>query len=174
MKLNQLMPWHWSEKSPAASTRRDEEYPLLALQRNMNKMFEEFFTGSDMEPFEPSRFGFSKGAFTPAVNVADHEKEIEVTAELPGMEEKEIQVSVQDDFLTISGEKKEEKEEKKENGYYRMERHYGSFQRVVALPAEVAADKAEAKFKNGVLHITLPKKPEALAKTKKIPVKHED
>lgn len=171
MKLNQLIPWHWSGKTAPATTRRDEEYPVHALQRNMNRMLEDFFTGFEMEPWEP--FTGANGGFTPAINVTDKETALEVTAELPGMEEKDIQVSLEENLLTIAGEKKEEKEEKKENGYYRMERHYGSFQRVVPLPAEVSTDKVEATFKKGVLHILLPKKPEAAAKTKKIEVKHE-
>ncbi len=106
----------------------------------------------------------------PAVDVAESEKAYEITAELPGMDEKTIEVKVADGSLTIKGEKQEKKEEK-EKGYYLRERHYGSFERSFDVPETVDADKIEASFKNGVLTVTLPKKPEAQKPAKKIEVK---
>jgi HSP20 family protein len=104
------------------------------------------------------------------VDVAERENEYEITAELPGMEEKDIEVNVSDDLLTIKGEKREEKEEKKKD-YYVSERRYGSFQRSFSLPDGIDANKIEAKFINGVLTVILPKTPEAQKKQKKIEIK---
>jgi HSP20 family protein len=94
----------------------------------------------------------------------------QITAELPGMDESNINVKVSDNVLTIRGEKKEEKEEKKKD-YYMSERRFGSFQRSFEVPDGVDAERIEASFKNGVLTVNLPKSPEALKKEKSIPVK---
>ncbi len=96
-------------------------------------------------------------------------KEIKVSAEIPGVEPKDIDVSVEDGILTIKGEKKYEREEK-EKGQYRMERSYGSFERTIELPAEVDESKAKAEFKKGVLRLTLPKRPGAPSRRKRISV----
>ena len=133
----------------------------------MDSLFDNFYRGFDIGPFE-SRLG----AFSPKVDVTENDKEIKISAELPGMDEKDIEVSLHNDMLTIKGEKKEEKEDKGKD-YYRMERSYGSFLRTIPLPAEVETDKVEAKFKKGVLSITLPKTAKAVAETKKIAVKVE-
>jgi len=106
----------------------------------------------------------------PAVDVIESENAYEVTAELPGMDEKNIEVKVANGFLTIKGEKQEEKEEKKKD-YYLQERSFGSFERSFGLPEGVDADKIQASFKKGVLTVMLPKKPEAQKPAKKIEVK---
>ena len=98
------------------------------------------------------------------------EKEYEITAELPGMDESNIDVKFADGVLTIKGEKKEEKEEKKKD-YYLSERRFGSFQRSFPVPESVDANKIEAKFVNGVLTVRLPKSPEAQKNEKKIAIK---
>jgi HSP20 family protein len=110
------------------------------------------------------------GAFNPHVDVTENDQEIKVVAELPGLTEKDVEVSLANDMLTISGEKKAEKEDKGEN-YYRLERSYGSFQRTIPLPTEVEADKVDATFKNGVLQITLPKLYPGEGVKKKISIK---
>lgn len=133
--------------------------------KEMNRLFEDFLKGFALEPFG-KRTG---AAFEPKVNVSEREKEIVVSAELPGMDDKDIDVSLRKNELTIQGEKKEEKEEKE--SYHRMERSYGSFKKTLPLPCEVEDDKVEAQFKNGVLTITLPKAAEAIKGTKKINVK---
>lgn len=145
-----------------------EERDLFSLFREeMNRLFDNFFRGFEIEPFET---GF--GTFRPSVNVVEDEKEIKVSAELPGVDEKDIEVSLSKDSLTIKGEKKEEKEDKGKN-YYRMERSYGSFSRTIPLPVEIDADKVKAQFKKGVLTVTLPKTAKTIEETKKIPVKAE-
>jgi HSP20 family protein len=106
------------------------------------------------------------------VDITENEKEIKLSAELPGMDEKDIDVSLQNNTLTIKGEKKEEKEDKGKD-CYKMERSYGSFSRSIPVPVEVETDKVEAKFNKGVLSITLPKTAKAVAETKKIAVKVE-
>ena len=101
------------------------------------------------------------------MDVAEHEKAYEITAELPGMDESNIDVKFSDGTLTIKGEKKDEREERQKD-YHLSERRYGSFQRSFSVPDGVDADKIEAHFKNGVLTVTLPKKPEAQKSEKKI------
>jgi HSP20 family protein len=147
--------------------KREEENPFSLLKQEMDSLFDNFYRGFDIEPFE-SRLG----AFSPKVDVTESDKEIKISAELPGMEEKDIDVSLQNDMLTIKGEKKEEKEDKGKD-YYKMERSYGSFSRTIPLPVEVETDKVDARFKNGLLSITLPKTAKAVAETKKIAVKVE-
>ena len=107
-----------------------------------------------MDLFQPTE------GFIPRVDVTEMEKEIRVTAELPGMEEKSVKVELEESALMLSGEKKEEREEKTRHGY-RMERRYGSFHRVIPLPARVEMDKAKAEYRNGILTVTIPKAVEA-------------
>lgn len=164
MAIKNLVPF--GKKS--VPIRRDEESPFVSLRREMDSLFDNFFLGFDMEPFE-SR----SGGFSPRIDVTEDGKGIKISAELPGMDEKDIDLSIQNDMLTIKGEKKEEKEDKGKD-YYRMERSYGSFIRTIPLPVEVDTDKVEAKFKKGVLSITLPKTAKAVAETKKIPVKVDE
>ena len=163
MAIRNLVPF--AKKS--VPVKRGEENPFSLLRREMDSLFDNFYRGFDIEPFE-SRLG----VFNPKVDVTENDKEIKISAELPGMGEKDIDVSLQNDMLTIKGEKKEEKEDKGKD-YYRMERSYGSFSRTITLPIEVETEKVEAKFKKGVLSITLPKTAKAVAETKKIAVKVE-
>ncbi|HDQ72583.1 MAG TPA: Hsp20/alpha crystallin family protein [Chloroflexi bacterium] len=163
MAITDLIPWKREEKAPI----KREEQAAQSLQQEMNRLFDEFFTGFDLTPFRG--FGGTWDAFRPSVDVVESDKEIKVSAELPGLDEKHIDVSLSRDALTIKGEKKEEREQKGEN-YYRMERSYGNFQRTIPLPCEVDTDDADAVFKNGVLTITLPKTAEAQA-CKKISVR---
>jgi HSP20 family protein len=135
----------------------------------MNRLFDDFFGGFSLSPWAPLERGVPQ-VFTPRVDVSETDTEIKVSAELPGMEEKDIDVSLTRDTLTIKGEKKEESEEKGKD-YYRMERSYGSFTRSIPLPVEVNTDKVEATFKKGVLDITLPKTAKAIGETKKVAVK---
>jgi HSP20 family protein len=149
------------------AAQRMEEHPIIALRREMDEMFDNFFRG-----FGPGAAEGALQAFNPKIDVTDTEKEIKVYAELPGIEEKDIDVSITRDTLTIRGEKKEESEQK-EKDYHRIERSYGSFSRTIALPVEIEADKIEAQLKKGVLTITLPKSVKAVEDTKKIQVKVE-
>lgn len=166
MAITDLAPWRWGDRKVPA--RSEEGDPFYALQRRMDRLFDDFFNNFGLARFGP--FGESWGAFSPRLDLSESEKELRVSAELPGLDENDIQVSLAQNVLTISGEKKEEKEDKGQN-YYRMERSYGSFQRSIPLPCEVEGDKVEATFKNGVLTVTLPKTAEAQKRTKKISIK---
>jgi HSP20 family protein len=151
--------------------------PFESLRREIDRLFEDFQVGPrrspfgrsvfDLEPFWRGEMSFGK---SPAVDVVNKEKAYEITAELPGMDESNIDVKVSDGTLTIKGEKKEEKEEKKKD-YYLSERRYGSFQRAFAVPDGVDTDKIDTQFKNGVLTVTLPKTAEAQKSEKKIAIK---
>jgi HSP20 family protein len=165
MSITDLIPWRRGEKQ--VPVRREGEPSILSFQQEMNRLFDEFSRGWGLAPFR--EFSEQWDAFSPRVDVVEGDKEITVSAELPGMDEKGIDLSLSHGVLTISGEKQEEKEDKGRN-YYRMERSYGSFQRSIPLPSEVVEDKAKATFKKGVLTITLPKTAEAQAR-KRIPIK---
>jgi HSP20 family protein len=128
-------------------------------------MFDDFFREFDLSPGTGIR---GLETFSPAVEIREDEKAVIVKAELPGMEEKDVEVSVADYGLTIKGEKKAEKEEKGKDRWYR-ETSYGSFQRLIPLPEGLNVEKVDARFKNGVLTVTLPRLQEA--KSKKIAVK---
>ena len=151
------------------AVRREWEYPLASFQWEMNKLVDDFFGGFNLSPWTPLKRGLAT-IFTPRVDVSETDKEITVSVELPGMDQKDIDVSLARDALTIKGEKKEEKEEQGKD-YYRMERSYGSFTRSVPLPAEVDTDKVQATFKKGVLDISLPKTARAIQEMKKVAVK---
>ncbi|NOY78434.1 MAG: Hsp20/alpha crystallin family protein [Calditrichaeota bacterium] len=140
---------------------------LLGIRDEMNRLFDDFFGSL------PEKFGAETGAegvWMPAVDISETEHDLVVTAELPGVKKDDIKLSVQDNMLTIKGEKKQQKETKDEN-YHRIERTYGAFQRTFTLPAIVDASKIKATFKDGVLKIRLPKREEA--KTKEIPIATE-
>ncbi len=111
---------------------------------------------------------FGPGPFAPEVDVTEKEGELRVCVELPGVDEKDIDLSLSEDALTVRGEKKAEKEEK-ERGRHYVERTYGAFERRIPLPCEIAPDKANASFKNGVLTVTLPKSAKA-SSAKKIAI----
>lgn len=145
--------------------------PIGIFQGEMNRLFEDFF-GESLPAAWIGRSAVSAPAFSfsPAIDVKDTEKEVKIIAELPGIDSKDVSVSVADGYVTIKGEKKLESEEKKE-GYYRQERSYGSFQRVVALPENANLDKAEASVKNGVLTVSVPKKADSQGKSRTLEIK---
>jgi HSP20 family protein len=143
----------------------EDVFPFASFRREMDRLFDDFFTDWPRSGLLPK----GAGALSPDVDVAETDKEITVTAELPGLDEKEIEVNLSDSALTLRGEKKAEKEEKGKT-FYRSERSYGAFERVIPLPVEVQEDKVEAEFAKGVLTIHLPKSPAAQKKTKKIEI----
>ncbi|HZS82116.1 MAG TPA: Hsp20/alpha crystallin family protein [Stellaceae bacterium] len=161
MDVKSLIPWGRNRNAPALRY-AEEASPFLALHREMNRLFDDFFRGWDLPV--PSRFGWSAG--WPSVEVSETEKEFKVVAELPGLEEKDVDVTLHDGVLTLKGEKKSES-----NGSVYSERWQGSFQRSIQLGPEVDPDKVAASFKNGVLTVTLAKRPEAQSQVKRIPIK---
>lgn len=165
MQIKELIPW--ARKGQEREAKGGDLSPIAALQRDMNQVFENFW----------SRFGQGLGSLDwpwgggdVKSDVVETDTAIEVSIELPGMEMKDIEVSVSDDMLTIKGEKKIDRQEDKK-GYYLSERSYGAVYRAIPLPPGTDGTKAEASFKNGVLTIKLPQTPEAQAKVKRIEVK---
>jgi len=163
MDLKNLIPFG-KKNIPA---KREEEHPFMGLQREMNKLFDDFFNSwGELRPLEGRL-----GDFSPRIDLAENEKSVTISAELPGMNEKDIDVSLVRDALIIKGEKKQEKEERKDQYFY-SERSYGSFSRTIPLPPEVDSDKIQAEFRKGILTITLPKTA-AATDARKIAVKAE-
>lgn len=121
--------------------------PFSLLQHEIDRVFDSFANW---------RGGFEPVEFTPRMEVSETDKSIEISTELPGMEEKDVEISLANDILTIRGEKRAEKEEKKKN-YRLYERSYGAFERSLALPPGISADAIKARMSNGVLKLTLPK-----------------
>jgi len=137
--------------------------PFETLQREVDRVFDEFTRGLPTFGL-PTMRSAGVADLTPRMDVTETDKEYEVTAELPGLEEKDVQVNVADGVLTIRGEKKAEKEEKDKN-YHLVERSYGSFSRALALPEGVNPDTIKASIANGVLKVTVPKPAPAQVKT---------
>ncbi len=160
MQINDLIPW--ARKDHAPEPKSDDQNPIASLQREMSRVFESFWTRAG-ELDWPWTGGDAKS------DVVEIEDAVEVSIKLPGMEMKDIEVSVTDDMMTVKGEKKVERQEKKK-GYYLSERSYGAIYRTIPLPPGVDGERAEASFKNGVLTIKLPQTPEAQAKVKRIEV----
>jgi len=146
--MNELMEW-----KPFREVSR--------LRREMDRLWDDFFGPGrrSLRPLEPE--------WAPAVDVSETADKVVVKAEVPGIEAKDIDISLSGDVLTIKGEKKSAREEKKEN-YHLVERSYGSFSRSLRLPAAVIADKIEAAYKQGVLTVTCPKKEEVKPKAIKV------
>ncbi len=138
---------------------------FLNIRDEIDRMFDEFF-GTLPERVTTGL----ENVWTPSVDISETDNDIIVTAELPGVKKDDVKISLQDNVLTIRGEKKQEKEEKNEN-YHRVERAYGMFQRSFTLPTTVDPKKIKATFKDGVLKIKLPKTEEA--RMKEIPISVE-
>jgi HSP20 family protein len=164
MAMRDLIPWN---RDRDVSVRRGEDHPFLTLHREMNRLFDDAFRGFDLTPFNSDRF-FDRmgGSNWPSVEVSETGKEIKVTAELPGLDEKDVHVELANGVLAIAGEKRTETEDKDRRF---SERSYGRFERRIAVD-DVDEDKISAAFKNGVLTVTLPKVAQAQAKVKRIAI----
>jgi HSP20 family protein len=163
MAMRDLVPW---SRGRDVAVRRNEDNPFLTLHREMNRLFDDVFRGFDIAPFGSDHFFDRIGANWPSVEVSETDKEIKVTAGLPGLEQKDVQVELTNGVLAISGEKKTESEDKDR---LFSERHYGRFERRIPVE-EVDEDKISAAFKNGVLTVTLPKVAQAQSKVKRIAI----
>jgi HSP20 family protein len=139
---------------------------LTSLQRQMNHLFESFGGRTSLTPFEED---LSAWEFGPPVDIIEDEQKLTFKVEVPGIEEKDIKVEVENNVLTVRGERKLEKDIKEEN-FRRMERHYGAFTRSFTLPSSVDAEKIEANYTNGLLAIQMPKRAEAKPKQIKVNV----
>ncbi|HEY6339244.1 MAG TPA: Hsp20/alpha crystallin family protein [Candidatus Sulfotelmatobacter sp.] len=144
-------------------TRFEPFREFSTLQDRLNRLFRESYAGEGQEE------SLTTSSFSPAVDVYEDEHQVTLKIEVPGIDEKDIDVRVENNTLTVHGERKIEKEEKEEN-YRRVERHYGSFTRTFNLPTTVDSEKVSANYDKGVLKITLPKKAEAKPKQIKVKV----
>lgn len=171
MKMQQIAPWRWGglgrwhrDEEPANSLRQQME----SLHTEMDRLFEEILTESWRG--SPLSRSAQQELLLPEIDETESDKAFHVSVELPGMDKKDVDITLTGRRLTIRGEKKREKKEKGED-YYRQERGYGAFRRIIDLPSEVDESKIEASFKKGVLNIELPKTREAQEKIKHIAVK---
>jgi len=163
MNMRDLIPWGRTERSSSVPSVRGEEVsPFLTLHREMNRLFDDVFSRFDV----PSVFGRGTAMAWPSIEMVETGKDVRVTAELPGLDEKDIEVLLDDGVLTIRGEKRAEHEDE---GRRFSERFYGHFVRQLPV-GEVEEDKIEASFKDGVLTVTLPKSAKAQEKAKRIAI----
>jgi HSP20 family protein len=171
MTLREIVPWKWgglrrwqADEDPFYGFRQQMD----SLHRDMDRLFEEMVNDTDRGSIFPRALG--REMMMPVIDEIEDDKAFHVSIELPGMHEKDVDITLSGRTLTIRGEKKQEKEEDGKD-FYRRERSFGSFRRVLELPGEVDESKIDASFKNGVLRIELPKTKEARDKTKHIAVK---
>ncbi len=161
-------------KEKAVEHRAESWLPFESLRSEIDRLFDDVAPNLWHRPLAsalmPRVPRLSELDVAPAVDLAETDKSYEISCELPGMEEKDIEVAISNGILTIRGEKQEEKEEKKQE-YVLSERRYGSFQRTFRMPDGVDAEKIAANFSKGVLSITLPKTPEAQRNERKIQIK---
>ncbi len=182
MELKKLAPWNWFKKEEEDGgqsilpVHRMEDtrtaHPVYGGRLETDRLFDEFLRGLG---FPSTGFGRAFPSLAqsewlkPTVDIAATEKEYTIAVEIPGVEEKDLNLELSDGTLRIRGEKRQQKEEKEAN-YYRMERSFGSFQRVVSLPEDVEEEGITARHTNGVLTIRLPRKSRPQAESRKIPV----
>jgi HSP20 family protein len=167
MNFRSLIP-RQSDKSGALVGRDDFFDPFVTLRREMDRMVDDFFTDFGDRALHA---GASRQGLRPMLDMDETDKELIVTAELPGLDEKDFEVTLAGDVLTIKGEKKAEREEKNGDAHW-TERRFGSFSRSVQLPFEVKDEDVDAKYDKGVLTIHIPKGAEAQRSVRRIEVKH--
>ncbi|MEE7493799.1 Hsp20/alpha crystallin family protein [Methylobacterium oryzae] len=161
MSVRDLIPWNRTAAAPAALP-QEPASPFLTLHREMNRLFEDVFSGLGGAPSLAScGFGW------PQVELVESDGALRVSAELPGLDEEDVELLIADGVLTLKGEKRAETTDKG-RGY--SERSYGRFERSIALPVPVEEDRAEATFRNGVLTVTLPRAAEAPERRRRIAI----
>ncbi|WOJ89005.1 Hsp20/alpha crystallin family protein [Methylocapsa polymorpha] len=172
MNMRDLIPWTRGSEQAPDFYRDERSSPFLTLQREMNRLLDEAFRGFDAPSLLGRKHAFANMGW-PKIEVAETEKEINVSAEIPGLEEKDVELLFSDGNLIIRGEKKSEIEDKDRQF---SERFYGRFERQIPVGVDIAEDNIEASFKNGVLKVLLPKSERAQTKAKRIainnPTKH--
>jgi HSP20 family protein len=165
MAFRDIIPSRRS-RNEVADPMRD---PFFSFRSQMDRLFDDFFGDFGGRSLTPPQRSFFAGTNWPSIEVNETENEYRVTAEIPGMEEKDINLALKDNMLTISGEKRSETQQ--DDKTRRMSEHfYGRFERTIPFDAEVDADKVAAKFKSGLLTVILPKNPKAQDKGRKIQI----
>ena len=171
--FKKLAPWNWFKKeqeeqqtaSSALPVQRNDVpvpggavSPILQLHREIDRLFDDAFRGFGFPALAVQRLPAGwPGMLMPALDIQEADKQYKIALELPGVEEKDIQITLDSDVLVVRGEKRQE-QEKKEGSFHRIERSYGSFQRALNLPDDANQDSIKANFKNGVLTITMDKR----------------
>lgn len=162
MSMLDLVPWRRNSNHLARGMADDL---LMPLHQRIDRVFSDFF-GTDVPRLTGAPWD---AGFSPSMDVSETDQQFEVTAELPGLDAKDLEVTLTDGVLTIRGEKKSEsRDEDKERNHYRLERSYGAFRRSLQLPPEADAEQVSASFDKGVLRVTIAKKAEAGQTTRKI------
>jgi HSP20 family protein len=164
MALRDLIPWN-GNRGREVTVSRGESNPFLTLHREMNRLFDDAFRSFDLAPFGSDRL-FDRAMGWPNIEVSETEKEVKVTAELAGLDEKDVAIELAHGVLAIRGEKKTETEDTERRF---SERFYGRFERQIPVD-DVDEEKVSASFKNGVLTVTLPKSPAAQQKVRRIAI----
>lgn len=164
MSMRDLIPWARGRDVAAGRT---AEHPLMSFQREIDRLFEDLWRGFDAPLL--GRGGRVSAMISPRIELKETDEDVVVCSELPGLQEKDVEVTLTDNVLSIRGEKKEDKSVKEGAQSY-SERSYGAFERRIPIDAEVLADKVTAKFADGVLTVTLPKNPEAKSQARRIPI----
>src|SRR4051812_14788549 len=159
-----LVPWR--ERFQAPARREDFFEPLVSFRREVDRMFDSFFDGFGTRALAPAGWQ----GLNPAVDVRESDNQLVITAEVPGVDEKNVEVTLTDNVLTIKGEKKAEHEQKNGDASY-MERRYGAFSRSLRLPFAIKDEQVDAKYDKGVLIITIPKPAEAQTNVRRIEIK---
>ena len=165
MHIKDLMPWNWGRHS--VPVRREDEERLRNLQSDINRVFEDFWHGFPA-PAWTAGIGAPFETMSP-VELSETDEEIEISAELPGMSEDDIDVTMSADMLKIKGQKTSERDEKRQ-AYHITERSYGAVHRTIPLPSGLDLDHVDATFKDGVLKVRIPKTEEARSEIKRIAV----
>lgn len=187
MNMQQLNPWNWfSHEQPkttatvpvrrsdangqAPGVTRGDQFPMLRLHQEIDRLFNDAFSGFGLPSLSGKLFDdnvFARSGFEAKLNIASDDKNYHITLEAPGLTEKDVSLEVNKGVLSIRGEKKEESENKDKH-FYRMERSYGSFQRLLSLPDDCDQREISANMKNGLLDIQIPRKAVSEAETKRI------
>jgi len=168
MSVRDLIPWGRDTSSSQAPAvyREEDRNSFLSLHREVNRLFDDVFRSFDRNlPAFDSLASF--GRWWPSVEITETEKEIRITAEVPGVEEKDIELVLDDGVLTLRGEKRSETEDKDKQF---SERFYGRFERRIPVGREIVEDEINARFRNGVLSLVLPKTEKAQSKVKRIAI----
>lgn len=159
MSVRDLIPWNRTADRPLPAERGGD--PFLGLQREINRLFDDTFNGFAAP-------GLLRGGESwPRVELKETDKELQVSAELPGLEEKDVELSLERDTLVIRGEKQHEEQDEERRF---SEFHYGRFERHIPLDWEVDPEKVKAKFRNGILEVRVPKSETAQTKSRRIPI----
>ncbi len=173
---NLLTPWNWFKKEeeqqqagPSHNGLKSNDHPLSRLHHDLDTLFDQMFQGVSRRSSLSRGRKTGGGLLMPQVDIGESQHNYTITVEVPGVQEKDIDLTLIDGTLTIRGEKRDEHEEKDKH-FHRVERSYGSFQRMLSLPSDADENTVKAKFKDGVLSITIAKDPQAKPAVRKIAI----